>query len=152
MIAIDSSDNALRAVDHAGFILSGTDCKITLFHSQRQLRRFMPKELLKGAARLEELWKKTTAQDIAPQMQTAKQMLIDHGLDEKQIQTQIIEGSRSAAVDILNTARKGGFGTIVMGRKGASQVLEYDLGSITRKVAQDFDDMALWVVTYETSL
>ena len=35
LIAMDSSENALRAVDHAGFMLSGTDCQVTLFHSKR---------------------------------------------------------------------------------------------------------------------
>ena len=42
LVAMDSSENGLRAVDHAGFMLSGTDCQVTLFHSKRHLRRFVP--------------------------------------------------------------------------------------------------------------
>ena len=146
LIALDSSDNALRAVDHAGFILAGTDCSMTLFHSKRQLRRFVPKELLKNAAELEALWKSAAAQDIAPTMQKAEQLLLDRGIAPEQIRTKIIDGSRSAAADILKAVRKEHFGTIVMGRKGVSADADYSLGSITRKIVHDFDDMALWIV------
>ncbi|MCK4467510.1 MAG: universal stress protein, partial [Desulfobacterales bacterium] len=44
LIAVDSSENALRAVDHAGFMLSETDCKATIFYTMRHLRRFVPLE------------------------------------------------------------------------------------------------------------
>jgi len=146
MIAMDSSDNALRAVDHAGFILAGTDCSITLFHSKRHLRRFVPRELLKNAAELKALWKNAAAQDIAPNIKKAEQLLQERGIAPGQISTNIIEGSRSAAADILKAARKGEFGTIVMGRKGVTADKDLSLGSIIRKVVQDFDDMALWMV------
>jgi nucleotide-binding universal stress UspA family protein len=46
LLAVDNSENAMRAVEHAGFILSGTDVKVTLFHTKRDLRRFVPKEVL----------------------------------------------------------------------------------------------------------
>lgn len=147
LIAFDGSDNALRAVEHAGFILAGTDCSITLFHSKRQLRRFVPKELLNNAAELETLWKSAAAQDVASHMQKAERLLLDRGIAPGQINTKLIDGSRSAAIDILRAARKGEFGTIVMGRKGIASDDDYSLGSITRKIIDDFDDMALWIVT-----
>jgi nucleotide-binding universal stress UspA family protein len=46
LIAVDSSENALRAVDHAGFMLSGTDCKATIFYAMKNLGRFVPLEAL----------------------------------------------------------------------------------------------------------
>jgi len=146
IIAIDHSDNALRAAEHAGFVLAGTDCSITLFHSKQKLERFLPKELLAGAGELESLWKNAAAHDIAPSMEKAKGLLLKRGLASEQVGIKIIEGSRSAAADILKAARKGGYGTIIMGRKGFSADADSTLGSITRKVLQDFDDMALWMI------
>jgi len=146
LIAMDSSDDALRAVEHAGFVLAETDCSITLFHSKRKLERFLPKELLEGAGELEELWKSAAATDIAPILEKAQKLLLERGVASDRVSTKIIEGSRSAAADILKTARKGEFGTIVMGRKGVTADKDSSLGSITRKVVQDFTDMALWVV------
>lgn len=147
LVALDNSENALRAADHAGFMLAGTDCKITLFHSKRDLIRFVPKELLEDAAELESLWESAAGKEIAPIMKKAKEMLMSAGIGENQIKTKVINGSRSAAVDILKEARKGGYGTIVMGRKGLSDVKAYWLGSITRKVLDDFDKMAIWIVS-----
>jgi nucleotide-binding universal stress UspA family protein len=146
LIAMDSSENALRAADHAGFMLAGTDCQITLFHSKRDLTRFVPKELLEDADELEELWENAAGKEIAPNMEKAKEMLVKAGIDENQIKTKVINGSRSAAVDILKEARRGDYGTIVMGRRGLSGIKEYWLGSITRKVLDDFDNMAVWIV------
>ena len=146
LIAIDSSENALRAADHAGFMLAGTDCQITLFHSIRNLIRFVPKELLEDAAELEELWEHAAGQDIAPNMKKAKEALLKAGLDEVQITTKVVNGSRSAAVDILDEARQGEYGTVVMGRRGRSAIKDYMLGSISRKVLDDFENMAVWIV------
>jgi hypothetical protein len=40
----------------------------------------------------------------------------------------------------------GGYGTIVMGRKGYSEVGEFELGRVTNKVIQLAGTMAVWVV------
>ncbi len=146
LIAMDSSENALRAVDHAGFMLSGTDCQVTLFHSKRHLRSFVPQEIIEAAPELEELWKNKAGEQIAPQMKKAKEMLLEAGLREDQITTKIVDGSRSAAADILKEARGADCGTVVLGRRGRSGVKEFLMGSITSKVLQDCAGMAVWVV------
>ena len=146
LVAVDSSVNAVRAADHAGFMLAGTDCEVTLFHTKRHLRRFIPQELLKEAGELQTLWEETADQDIAPYLNEARDKLLEAGLAESQVKTKIVSGTRSPAADILNEARKGDFGTIVMGRKGRSSVQEFILGGVTRKVVADFNNMALWIV------
>jgi nucleotide-binding universal stress UspA family protein len=95
---------------------------------------------------LETIWKSVAGREIAPYMQKAKEMLIKAGLDESQISVRVVDGSRSAAADILDTARQFGCGTIVMGRRGATNVKEYTMGSVSRKVMQDCNDAALWIV------
>ncbi len=146
LIAVDSSENALRAVDHAGFMLSETDCKATIFYTMRHLRRFVPLEALEEAPDLEEFWRNKAGQQIAPSMKKAKQMLLDAGLSEDQIATKVIDGSRSAADDILKEARKNGFGTIVLGRRGLSKIKEIFMGSVTRKILNSFSGLTVWIV------
>lgn len=146
LIAIDNSDNAMRAVDHAAFILSGTDCQVTLFYAKRNLLRFFSREAVEPVSDLEFMWKSIAGREIAPYMQKAKGMLITAGIDESQISSQIVDGGRSAAADILEATRKFGCGTIVMGRRGATNVKDYTLGSVSRKVLQDCKDTALWFV------
>ena len=146
LIGMDTSENSLRAVNHAGLMLSGTQCKITLFHSKRHLRRFVPQEVIEAAPELEELWRNKAGEQIGPQMKKAKEMLLEAGLSEDQITTKIVDGSRSAASDILKESRSNSFGTIVLGRKGHSSVKEYFMGSTSSKVLQDSDGLAVWVV------
>lgn len=146
LIAMDSSENALRAVDHAGFMLSGTDCQLTLFHSKRHLRRFVPQEIIEAAPELEELWKNKAGEQIAPYMKKAKKMLLEAGVAEAQVKTKVIDGTRDAASDILKEGRSGDYGTIVLGRKGRSGVKDFFMGSITSKVLQGSSGMAVWVV------
>ena len=146
LIAVDSSENALRAVDHAGFMLSGTDCKATIFYTMRHLRRFVPLEALEEAADLEEFWKNKAGQEIAPYMKKAKKMLLDAGLSEDQISTKVIDGSRSAADDILKEARENSFGTIVLGRRGLSKIKEIFMGSVTSKVLINSSSLTVWIV------
>ncbi|MGW8209328.1 MAG: universal stress protein, partial [Syntrophobacteria bacterium] len=130
LIAVDSSENALRAVDHTGFMLSGTDCPVTIFHTMRHLRRFVPQEVLDEAPELEELWKTKAGQEIEPFMTKAKEMLVKAGVSESQISKKVVDGSRSAASDILEEARNNEYGTIVMGRRGISGVQEFFMGSV----------------------
>ncbi len=146
LIAMDSSENGIRAAGHAGFMLDGTDCKITLFHSIRHLRRFVPQEVIEAAPELEELWRNKAGEQIGPYIEKGKDVLIQAGLREEQISTKVVDGSRSAAADILKEARSNNFGTIVLGRKGHSSVREYLMGSTTSKVLGDSGGLAVWVV------
>ena len=146
LVAVDSSDNSLRAVDHVGFMLAGTDSPVTLFHTMRHLRRFVPQEVLEEAPELEELWKTKAGQEIEPFMKKAKQILLQAGLNESQITKKVVDGSRSAASDILEEARNNGYGTIVMGRRGLSGVREFFMGSVSSKVLQSSTRMATWIV------
>jgi nucleotide-binding universal stress UspA family protein len=146
LIGLDGSNYALGAVDHAGFMLSGTDCHITLFHTMRHLRRFIPLEVIEEAPELERLWKLKAAQRIAPDMKKAKERLLEAGLKESQIITKVVDGSRSPAKDILDEALSNGYGTIVLGRHGTSMIKEFFMGSVVRKVLDNCHGLAVWVV------
>ena len=146
LIALDTSDDALRAVDHAAFILAGTDCPITLFYSKRNLFRFFSKEEFESMPELEAIWQTAAGREIAPVMKKAIKMLISAGVDEARISSRIIDGSHSASADILKAADHYDCGTIVMGRRGVSGVKDYTVGSVSRKVLQEFKNTALWLV------
>jgi nucleotide-binding universal stress UspA family protein len=148
LIGIDPSDNSLNAVRHACLMLSGTDCHITLFHTYRHLRRFLPKEVLEASAssELEKIWYQMAGKEVAPYMKKAMEMLIDAGFKENRIFSKVIDGTRSAAADILDEARNNKCGTVILGRWGASHDNELKMGSVTRKVIHDSKGMAVWVV------
>lgn len=146
LVCVDNSENALRAVDHVGFMLSGTDCRITVFHTMRHLSRFVPMQVLEEAGDLEKLWNNKAGKEIAPYIKKAEEILLKAGLSEKQITTKVTEGSRSAADDILKEARDNDYGTIVMGRRGLSAVKEFFMGSVTTSVLNRSTSLAIWIV------
>jgi nucleotide-binding universal stress UspA family protein len=146
LICVDASENALGGVDHAGFMLSGTDCRITLFHSLRHLRRYVPREVLMEAPGLDQLWKEKAGRQISLNMQKAREMLLDAGLDSKQMNTKVVNGSRSAAYDILKEAHDNDYGTIVLGRRGVSALKEFIMGSVTSKILHNSAGFAIWIV------
>ena len=146
LVCVDSSENALKAVDHAGFMLSGTDCPITIFHSVRHLRRYVPNEVLVEAPDLEQLWKEKAGQQISPNIKKAREILLDAGLNAELITTKVEDGSRSAAYDILKEAQDNDYGTIVLGRRGVSALKEFFMGSVTSKILHNSFGLAVWIV------
>jgi len=146
LVCVDSSENALRAVEHVGFMLSGTDCRITIFHTMRHLSRFVPMQVLEEAEDLEKLWRNKAGVEIAPYIKKAREILLKSGLNEEQITTKVTEGSRSAADDILKEAQDNNHGTIVMGRRGLSAVKEFFMGSVTNSVLNSATSLAIWIV------
>jgi nucleotide-binding universal stress UspA family protein len=146
LLAVDNSENAMRAVDHAGFMLSGSGVSVTVFHSKRDLRRFVPNEVLHEFPGIQKFWQKKAGDVVAPYMKKARAMLIQAGLAENQISVKLVDGSRSAARDILKEAEENAIGTIILGRKGYTDVKDYSMGSITKKVLDRAADMAVCIV------
>ena len=58
----------------------------------------------------------------------------------------LVDGSRSAAKDILEEAEENAIGTIILGRKGSSAVKDYFFASTTKKVLDRASDMAVCIV------
>ena len=75
-----------------------------------------------------------------------KDILLAAGLEENQITIRIVDGSRSAAADILDEAQNSGCGTIFLGLHGYSGVKDYTMGSVTRKVLNQARDMTVSIV------
>jgi nucleotide-binding universal stress UspA family protein len=146
LICLDASENALRAVDHAGFMLAGSDCPVLLFHSLKDLRGFVPRAIYADAPEIAALWQSKAGQQIAPIATKAEEILVQHGLSKKQISHRVVKGTRAIDQDILRTAHRGEFGTIVMGRRGLTGMQEFFMGSVSRKVLRQATGIAVWIV------
>ena len=144
--ALQELGRALRAVDHAGFMLTGTDVKVAVFHSKRDLKRFLPKEVADEFPELQKFWQRKAGKVILPFIQKAKDMLLESGLREDQITTKLVDGSRSAAADILEEIKTSKAGSLFMGLRGYSNVGDFAMGSVTRKVLNHAENMAVCVV------
>jgi nucleotide-binding universal stress UspA family protein len=153
LVAMDGSDEAMRAVDYMGDILGGTDCAVTLFHVLRGFEflslgfegAFVPSPEVLGGEEI-----KAEFQRAEEAMKTVCTQAIDRleqaGIKRDQINTKIVAGAASRAKAIVEAAKNEGYGTIVVGRRGLSRVEEFFMGRVSSKVMQLAKDMAVWVV------
>ncbi|MFP4194243.1 MAG: universal stress protein [Desulfosalsimonas sp.] len=146
LLALDPSENAMKAVDHAALMLADTGAELRLFYTKRDLSRFIPDDVIEAAPDIQEFWQTKAGEQIAPFIQKSIDKLKSAGIAENRISTEIIPGTRNPADDITSYARKNWFGTVVMGRHGQSDKNDYPMGGITGRVVQDSANLAIWVV------
>lgn len=138
LVALDTSEEGMGTVDYLGTMVDGTDWGITLFHVIRGLDFVLPEtgEIL---------------QDIEGAVKALLEQAVGRlekaGLRPEQISTKTASGVASRAKAIVDEAKNGGYGTIVVGRRGLSRVEEFFMGSVSSKVMQLAQEMAVWVVS-----
>ena len=95
---------------------------------------------------VQKFWQKKAGDVVAPYMKKARAKLIQAGIAENRISVKMVDGSHSAAKDILDEAEENAIGTVILGRKGYSNVEDYAMGSITKKVLNGAADMTVCIV------
>ena len=132
LVAIDASKGAMRAIDYVGAMADSTNWEVTLFHAARGPDR-------------ERLYK--AEKSIESVFEEASRHLEKAGFNRNQITTRMVAGVTSRAVAISVEALNGGYGTIVVGRRGLSNVEEFSMGRVSNKVIHMAREMAVWLVT-----
>jgi nucleotide-binding universal stress UspA family protein len=146
LAAVDGSESALRAVDHLAFMLSGNPhIKIRFFHVAPRLKDYCEVNFdQKAGEGLEALIARSDQRCMDDFFSAALAKLHTAGFKEDQIETQTATTLLSVGETILETARDGGFGTIVMGRRGMNK--SFFGGKVSYHVSQKLCDAALWLV------
>lgn len=157
LIAIDGSENSLRAVRYVADIITGSSgYAVQLLHIERLPERdFFPDD---------ESWRKQCAehtQAMKTFMEKAKATLVKAGLSADDVMTEYIAScaaandwekeacsfGRNIALEILAVAEKEKFGTLVIGRRGVSKAEEFLFGSVSNKLIHHAKDRTVWVVS-----
>jgi nucleotide-binding universal stress UspA family protein len=150
LVAIDDSENALRAVEFVSSSFS-KDNKITLFNVMQDtatLCEMNSPELTpyftsqQSAFCLLEDKKKEL---VGNALKKAKTMLLDAGFEEGNITTKAEFKNKGIARDIIQEAQDG-YNVIVMGKRGVSGIKDFLLGSISQKVFNLAKDVSVLFV------
>jgi len=144
LIAMDSSECSMQAIDFSGELMGGIDFNITLLHAVRGAGALFP-----GAGNMFLSREDIQAQedDIHAVFDQAKHRLINFGFEPENITSKIIADVSSRAKAIVQEAKQNRHTTIVVGRRGLSKVREFFMGSVSNKVIQLAEEQAVWVVT-----
>lgn len=149
LIAIDGSENAMRAVEYVGRMVKGADTAVTLFQVIRSFDFRLPgpdEHFFKPEG--DPGWpdESREAQTVRAAFEKAVKVLENTGLDPRRITTKIISGVATRSGTIIAQAMTGNYGTIVIGRRGHSRVGEFHMGRVTNKVIQLAGKTAVWVI------
>jgi nucleotide-binding universal stress UspA family protein len=143
LIAIDESENSLRAVLYVAELLQGMkDCTVLLLHIIND-----PEEDFFASETERQNWvaeKRQAAEDI---LQGCKDRLVRQGFDPKRVFTAVkVRNCPSIGECILNEAQSSQAGTVVVGRKGVSRKEEFLFGSVSNRIIHNAKDCTVWVV------
>jgi nucleotide-binding universal stress UspA family protein len=146
LVAMDSSEGGMRAVDHAGTLLNNGKNPITLFHAIRGITV--------SAEGMEDIFPESyrkqlmndAEKEIQPAFDTAKAHLAKLDVAPNRVTTQIVTSVRSRAAAIVQEAKKNEYGTIIVGRRGITEVAEFAMGRVTNKLTQMARHQALCIV------
>lgn len=151
LIAIDDSDNAMRAVNFvAGFF--SRNIRVTIFsvlHDTETICEYNSPGLTpyfrterESFCKLEEKKKQLLEYAVG----AARECLVNAGLDETNIEVKMEKRSKGVARDIIREADSG-YDVVVLGKKGISGVQEFFFGSVSQKVINGVKKASVLVVT-----
>lgn len=144
LISVDSSENAMRAVDYAGTILAKAQgVRVTLLYIERAPNRdkYEDEAAWLNQCRLEH-------EHVFDFLKSARGRLVAAGIPDSAVfeRTVLCSAEPSIAQTILDVQQEGGFGTLVVGRRGLTKSEEFLFGSVSSKLVHNAKNCAVWVV------
>jgi len=145
MLAIDGSESSLRAVDHLCFMVGGNpDVKITLYHVMPRVGEYCVVDFTTKASNMEEIVANSDKRCIDDFYAVAQKKMKQAGIEEGQLNIKVVKRTLNVGKAIVNEAKKEGYGTVVIGRRGTGQ--SFFTGSVSRFVIDKTAQKALWLV------
>jgi len=128
LIAMDGSENAAMGAAYAADMLSEReDFQITILHIKtEESERY--------------------ADEIREMMQIIQILFKERAIPESTITVMVKNQKNGVAGDILDEISTGGYGTVVVGRRGISRTKQFLFGSVSNKIIQNAKNCAVWVV------
>lgn len=140
MVAVDNSENAMRAVQCVAAMVGGHDYHVTLLHvirGKREHQHMIPPPEIEDMA----------DESIARVFESARGKLVDAGLPADRVDTRVIRGALSRAGTVVAEASRNDYGTIVVGRRGLSRAQEFFMGRVGNKIVHLARSQSVWVVS-----
>jgi hypothetical protein len=160
LVAVDDSEASYRAVTYVGSIVGGReDCRVCLLHALPPL----PRELLEfgGSSNPEQeeqeearikaeqaRWVEEVTQAAEPIFTRAQHLLQEAHVSAHAVETQIVDAvnTQDLIQDILETAQRGNFGTIVVGRESFSGFKALFTSHVGDALIRQAHGVTVWVV------
>lgn len=145
LLAVDGSEASLRAVDHLSFMVGGNDnIKITLFHVMPKLGNYCVINFDEKESDVGQVVSRGAKRCIDLFYAHARHKFKEAGLKEDQIELKVVKRALNVGKAIVDQARKGDYGTVVIGKHGADKA--FFMGSVSRYVLNKASGRVVWAV------
>lgn len=145
LVPVDGSESALRAVDHLSQIFKDhSDTVFQFLHIVPRLGESCAIDYGPESSRLERLGLRGVHHCIDNFCAKAALLFQSAGLRENQIDIKVGQGLFHPGKAIVAEIRRGGFRTVIIGRRGMRRSLA--TGSVSRYVITKSDPITLWLV------
>ncbi|SMC18269.1 Nucleotide-binding universal stress protein, UspA family [Desulfacinum hydrothermale DSM 13146] len=144
LVGIDCSPNAERAVDYVGNLMRvHPRCRITLHHVLTVPSADVLPDPDRRRQTLEE-----RRQRALRQLDAMAGRLVERGIPRQHIRLQVQECEKGEGIArrLLEEQRRGGYHTVVVGRRGMSKREEFLFGSVSSKIIREAKNCTVWVV------
>ncbi|MEW5774048.1 MAG: universal stress protein [Thermodesulfobacteriota bacterium] len=143
LVAVDASENSLRAVAYTGEMAKLTpDLHIEVLSICRQ----PDPDLFPDPEALRQRMHEQEA-ELTRFLDQASQLLEKKGVPPASISKRnLCITHPSIAQQILSIQEEGGFGTVAVGRRGVSKAEEFLFGSVSSKIVHYAKNCTVWVV------
>lgn len=150
LLAVDGSDASTKAVEFVASFLGGNDYEICIFHAILGLNaidfEFSNINTQEQPEKMPNNYIEAFKTEVAKIFKAIKDMLMAAGFESEKISEKIVSGVHSRSEAIVREAEEGGYGTIVVGRRGLSKVETFFMGRVSNKVLHVGKEFTVWVV------
>ena len=145
LLAADGSESSFRALDHLCFMIGGNpDARLTLFHVTPRIGEYCRIDFTEPDPEIENFIVESDKRCLAHFYDHAAKACRKAGISEDRID--IKQSRRKVGVGraIVEEVRKGDYGTVVLGRRGAGR--SFFMGSVSRYVLSKAANRAVWLI------
>lgn len=141
IVAVDGSEGSKRAVDFTAEFIKDSMCRVVLCTVLRDFDVMDENRNKKNESCIT-----VSFEEIETAVKEAKEIFENAGVPEKNITIKIIQGVQSRAAAIVDVAKEEKCDTIIFGRRGRSEVSNFDIGRVPWKVIHGARKMTVWMV------
>lgn len=147
LVCIDASPAVAGVIDLVGRMLANSPAEITLFHAIRNPEPDLLSESDPSIGEAAAAQEMRARKALVPVFEKAVASLEAAGISSERISVKVISGMATRGGTLYAQALDGNFGTIIVGRRGVSNVTTFPIGRVPMKLVQLMNDQTVWVVS-----
>ena len=135
LVALDNCGECMKVADHAAYVFRDVrDVEITLFHVVHTLVPGVHYGRRGDFADIDSFYDELRADAVKEVFPMARGIFESNGFDMDRVNIRIEKSGRSVAVELMSEFSRGGYGTLVMGRRGVGGWEAMFPGSVSDRV------------------